>query len=81
MPRAKARRNNARTRPSLLAVFGLLGLTTLPAGVLNFMQPAARAAGAFTVNSRGDGADSNTADGVCNDGAGKLYSTSRARAG
>jgi CSLREA domain-containing protein len=34
------------------------------------MQPAAYAAAGFTVNSTGDGADSNTADGICNDGAG-----------
>lgn len=70
MPHANAGRNNARIPPSLLAVFGLLGLIALPAGALNFMQPAAYAAAGFTVNSTGDGADSNTADGICNDGAG-----------
>jgi hypothetical protein len=70
MPRANALRNNTRIPSPLLAVFGLLGLITLPAVSLDFMQPAAHAAAAFTVNSTGDGADSNTADGVCNDGAG-----------
>lgn len=70
MPRVNARRNNARIPSSLLAACGLLGLLTLTAVPLNFMQPTAHAATVFTVNSVGDGADSNTADGVCNDGAG-----------
>jgi len=70
MPRANAPRNNARIPSPLLAVLGLLCLITLPAVSLDFMQPAAHAAAAFTVDSTGDGADGNTADGVCNDGAG-----------
>src|SRR5215203_280292 len=70
MPRANARRHHARIPSSLVAVCGLLSLITLPAVSLNFMQPSAHAAAAFNVNSTGDGADSNTADGTCNDGAG-----------
>jgi CSLREA domain-containing protein len=47
-----------------------LGLTQLPHGFLGSLQTTAHAASTFTVNSTGDGADSNTGDGVCNDGAG-----------
>src|SRR5215210_6449282 len=58
-------------RMALLALFTLsLGLFTLPNPVADFLQPTARAASTFTVNSTGDGADSNTGDGVCNDGSG-----------
>jgi CSLREA domain-containing protein len=69
MPHTNARRNNAR-RPSRLLPFFGLGLIAVTAGFFSFVQPAARAASAFTVNSTGDGADSNTADNLCNDGAG-----------
>jgi CSLREA domain-containing protein len=57
-------------RITFLIIFTLsLGLYALPNRISDSLRPAA-AAGAFTVNSTGDGADSNTADGVCNDGAG-----------
>src|SRR3712207_1765733 len=70
MPRANVPRHHARIPSFLLAVFGLLGLNTLLAVTLDLTQTTAHAAAAFTVNSTGDGADSNTADGMCNDGAG-----------
>ncbi|MDQ5838952.1 MAG: CSLREA domain-containing protein, partial [Acidobacteriota bacterium] len=59
--------------PRVLSLFLLTGLVILaaqPSGFFNFLQPAAHAATIFTVNSTGDGADSNPNDGVCNDGAG-----------
>jgi CSLREA domain-containing protein len=53
-----------------LALFTLsLGLYALPNGLLDSLQPASAAAGTFTVNSSGDTPDSNTGDGVCNDGS------------
>ncbi len=48
-----------------ILVLGLLALAALLAGQV----PVAQAA-TFTVDSTGDGGDSNTADSVCNDGAG-----------
>jgi CSLREA domain-containing protein len=48
----------------------LVGLSLLALCAAGLYQPAARAATTFTVNTTGDGADSNTADGVCNDGGG-----------
>ncbi|MET0649996.1 MAG: Calx-beta domain-containing protein [Pyrinomonadaceae bacterium] len=69
MPHVHVRQDKVR-RPSLVTFFGLLGLFILTAGFLDFTQPAARAASVFVVNSTGDGADSNTADNLCNDGAG-----------
>ena len=70
MPRANVPRHNARISSFLLAVLGLSGLITLSAVTPDLMQTTAHAAAAFTVNSTGDGADSNTADGTCNDGTG-----------
>lgn len=70
MPRANVPRQKARRSSFLLAVLGLSGLITLSAVPPDLMQTTAHAAAAFTVNSPGDGADSNTADGTCNDGAG-----------
>src|SRR2546421_11324470 len=55
---------------SFVFLTGLIILAAQPTGFFNFLQPEAYAATTFTVNSTGDGADSNTADGVCNDGAG-----------
>lgn len=52
------------------AFLSILCLTALSAGYWNLFQPTARAATTFTVNSITDGADSNLADGVCNDGSG-----------
>ena len=55
----------------LPAAAGLLGLLAL-AVVLGFVAGGSTPAQAatFTVDSTGDGGDSNTADGVCDDGAG-----------
>src|SRR5882672_579844 len=57
----------------LLALSLLLVLMSLPGGKnsrWNTLRPTVSAATFFTVNSTGDGADSNLADGVCNDGTG-----------
>ncbi len=70
MPRSIARPNNVRRPSSPVTLLGLLGLVTLAAGLFSFPPPAVHAAAVFTVNSTGDGADSNTADNLCNDGAG-----------
>ncbi|MBC7930586.1 MAG: hypothetical protein H7Z38_08450 [Rubrivivax sp.] len=43
----------------------------LPSWLVGRIQPTAKAASIFTVTSTGDGADSDTADGVCNDGTGQ----------
>jgi uncharacterized delta-60 repeat protein/CSLREA domain-containing protein len=51
-------------------LLALVGLTVLAAGLFPLLQPVAYAAATFTVNSTGDGADSNTADDLCNDGTG-----------
>jgi len=51
----------------------LLILLSLPGeqnSLWNSLQPTASAATFFSVNSTGDGADSNLSDGVCNDGSG-----------
>jgi CSLREA domain-containing protein len=56
---------------SLTLLAGLLVMAAQPASRFDLLTPAAHAAAAFTVNSTGDGADSNTADGVCDDGSGK----------
>src|ERR1700749_1647774 len=60
------------SRIAFLLIFtALLGLFALPNGLSDFLQPTARAATAFAVNSTGDAPDSNTGDGVCDDGSGK----------
>jgi CSLREA domain-containing protein len=57
--------------PSFFVTFwGLISLIALLAVFLGLPQPTAHAAATFTVNSTGDGADSNTADNLCNDGTG-----------
>ena len=48
-----------------------LGLLFTASGAFGVLQPAARAAAAFNVNSLGDGADSDLTDGLCNDGTGQ----------
>src|SRR5947209_19288119 len=70
MPHAVSRRPVARRIISLGLFIGLTSLLALPTGLLGLLQPIAHAATTFTVNSTGDGADSNVGDGVCNDGAG-----------
>ncbi|HEU4595748.1 MAG TPA: Calx-beta domain-containing protein [Pyrinomonadaceae bacterium] len=60
-----------RRGPSFLVTFwGLLSLIALAAGFLSLPPRAAHAAATFNVNSTGDGADSNTADNLCDDGSG-----------
>jgi len=70
VPRKKPRPATRRG----LAILALLAVTLcLPSLAHNppaFLQSTAHAAASFAVTSTGDGADSNTADGVCNDGAG-----------
>ena len=58
-------------KPVLLTSFLLL-LMSLPSftDVWSLLEQTVSAATTFTVNSTGDGADSNLADGVCNDGSG-----------
>jgi CSLREA domain-containing protein len=55
---------------SLFLLTGFLILAAQPSGLFKLLQPAAHAATVFTVNSTGDGSDSNPSDGVCDDGAG-----------
>ena len=70
MPR-KNPRGAAPRRVALIALLGLtLCLPALPNNLFAFLDLTAYAAATFTVNSTGDGADSNTADGACNDGSG-----------
>ncbi|HEX7317620.1 MAG TPA: Calx-beta domain-containing protein [Pyrinomonadaceae bacterium] len=52
-------------RNALLILFSTLLV------LLVLIRPTARAATTFNVNSTGDGADSDPADGVCNDGSGQ----------
>src|SRR5687768_8562149 len=65
-----ARRKKSRGPSFLLTLWGLIGLAALPVGFLAPLQPVARAAATFVVNSTGDGGDSDLGDGVCNDGSG-----------
>ena len=63
-------------RQTFFIVIGLLFVAfvgvavSLPESFGRLFQPAALAATTFTVNSVADSSDSNTADGVCNDGSG-----------
>ncbi|MET0625894.1 MAG: Calx-beta domain-containing protein [Pyrinomonadaceae bacterium] len=68
MPRHFTRNDSGLRRNHIYTTLVVLSLLALCATGLH--QPAAQAAAAFTVNSTGDGADSNTADGVCDDGSG-----------
>src|SRR5215208_683888 len=70
MPRPPSRFKRNRRTSSLTAFIGLVGLLAAASVPASLLQPAARAATTFTVNSTGDAADSNTADGACDDGAG-----------
>ena len=70
MPRHLSRFKRGRRTSPLTALLGLVGLIAVASGPLTTIQPAAHAATTFTVNSTGDGADSNLGDGACNDGAG-----------
>jgi CSLREA domain-containing protein len=70
MPRAFSVYSRIPRTLSLTILAGLITLAAQSAGVFNSLMPRARAATAFTVNSTGDGADSNTSDNVCDDGTG-----------
>jgi CSLREA domain-containing protein len=70
MPPSLYRNVFKRRMLSLIVSIGVLALVVLPTGVLEFIQSTAHAAATFTVNSTGDGADSNLNDGVCDDGTG-----------
>jgi titin len=70
MPRILSRNEFNRRTLSLIISIGALALVALPTKLLDFIQPTAHAAATFTVNSTGDGADSNLNDGVCDDGTG-----------
>ncbi len=65
-----ARRKKRRGPSSLVTFWGLVSLFALAACFLGLPQRTAHAAATFNVNSTGDGADSNTADNLCNDGVG-----------
>src|SRR5688500_12135627 len=72
MPRTLSRIKNTGPTPLAIAIVALIGLALLSAGLPGSLQHTAHAAAAaFTVNSTGDGADSDLADGVCNDGTGQ----------
>ena len=62
-------RHNAGLRRRNFSLL-LVGLTLMTLCVFEFHRPPVLAATTFTVNSTGDGPDSNTGDGICNDGAG-----------
>ena len=68
MPRKSSRRRAPTAAARLLALF--ITAAAAAAGLPHFVQPTARAAATFAVNSKGDGADSNTADNLCDDGTG-----------
>lgn len=68
MPLHLTPNNRSRRRKYPYTTLVVLALVALCATGLR--QPVAQAAAVFTVNSTGDSADSNTADGACNDGAG-----------
>jgi hypothetical protein len=70
MPRNTFHYIHTRQTLALALLLGLLSLPVLPNSVLNLLQPTASAAITLTVNSTGDGGDSNVFDGVCNDGTG-----------
>jgi hypothetical protein len=70
IPSRKHLYNRARRTLFITFALGLLGLFILPERLLQTFEPTVRAATTFIVNSTGDGADSDTADGVCNDGTG-----------
>jgi CSLREA domain-containing protein len=70
MPRPLSRLKRDRRTSPLTVLLGLAGLIAVASGHSILPQHAAHAATTFTVNSTGDGADSNLGDGTCNDGAG-----------
>ncbi|MFL6335290.1 MAG: Calx-beta domain-containing protein [Pyrinomonadaceae bacterium] len=69
MPRPLTRIKAGLRRRNLFLL--LVGLTLLSFCALGLHEPSAYAATTFTVNTLGDGADSDLNDGVCNDGTGQ----------
>ncbi|HEY0100412.1 MAG TPA: Calx-beta domain-containing protein, partial [Pyrinomonadaceae bacterium] len=72
-PSRKYLYTRARRTSFIAFTFGLLALFMLPDRFLKAFEPevqAVQAATTFNVNSTGDSPDSDTTDGVCNDGAG-----------
>ena len=67
MPHTLTRNTAGRRRRNFFLL--LAGLALLALCIPGLHQPVAYAA-TFTVNTTGDGADNNLADGVCNDGGG-----------
>ena len=67
---SRRRHRYAFAKPLLVAAFLLFLLSLLGGSDLWSLERTVSAATTFTVNSIGDGADSNLADGVCNDGTG-----------
>ncbi len=59
-----------RQLASLILFVLIVALLTLPNRVAGRLQPSARAAATFTVNSTGDVGDNNWGDGVCDSGGG-----------
>lgn len=70
MPRPTIDKKLTRTPLFLVSLLGLLVLVVLPNGFISFLQPTARAATTFIVDSLGDGADANAGDGICTDQSG-----------
>jgi CSLREA domain-containing protein len=70
MSRAIVYKKFTRRSTFLISLFALTALFVLPNGFMSFLQPTARAATTFTVNSTGDGADANAGDGICADSSG-----------
>ena len=70
MSHAVTSNSAARGIAFLALLTAAFGLFSLPAALLRHLQPTASAAATFTVNSTGDGADGDTADNPCDDGAG-----------
>ncbi len=70
MPRITCTRARARSAMTLFALLVVLSLHILPDRFPGPLGLTASAAATFTVNSTGDGGDSNTGDGICNDGTG-----------
>jgi CSLREA domain-containing protein len=68
MPHHRTRNETGSRRIHLCTIPVVLALLALCASGLHL--PAVQADATFTVNSTGDGADSNLNDGVCNDGTG-----------
>ena len=70
MPRTPRRYSKVLPLLVLSLLTGLVSLPDVTSHLLDLLRPTVSAASNFTVNSTGDGADSNLADGICSDGSG-----------